>query len=470
MNLGKIKEKEEVKKFKILFEIPFDPVRRKNSVLVENENKILISRGATEEILKRCSEIEGNLNAAEIKEMIEKEGREGKRILAIGYKFFDKDKFSEEDERDLKFLGFITFSDPLRKTAKETINLAKKLGVQIKILTGDSKEVSGKVAMDVGLIDNQEKVILGKDLENLPEEEFDRKCEEFNVFARILPKMKLKIIKSLQKKYEVGFMGEGINDAPSLKIANVAIAVRGAADVSKEAADILLTENNLKVVIEGIKEGRNIFVNINKYLKTTLSSNFGNFYSVAAFSLILPFLPMLPAQILLVNLLTDFPLISVSFDKVDIDELEKPRVYKLNQFLPLIFILAIISSIFDFAFLGTFWGRGEGQIQTAWFLMSIFTEILLIFSVRTKKFFLLAEAPASVLTFLAILVSSVALVLPFTSFGRNFLKLSPLTLSSFLTIFSLILAYLFVNELVKNVYYGYLKRRSELNNSNQTVA
>jgi len=463
--LQKEEERGRAKKFKLLFEIPFDSKRKRNSVLVENERKILISRGAPEEILERCSErIEENLKIEEIKENLKKEGREGRRILAIAYKFFEKNEFSEKDEKNLKFLGFITFTDPLRKTAKNAINLAKKLGIQIKILTGDSPEVAGKIAIDVGLIDDPKKVLLGRDLESFSADEFEKKCEEFNVFARVLPETKLKIIKSLQKKCEVGFLGEGINDAPALKIANVAIAVKEATDVSKEAADILLLEDDLKIVVEGIKEGRDIFANINKYIRTTLSSNFGNFYSVATMSLILPFLPMLPPQILLVNLLSDFPLVLISFDSVDVEELRKPKFYKLTQLLPLIFLLAIISSIFDFAFLGIFWGKGESQIQTGWFLMSVFTEILLIFSVRTRKFFFAAKAPAPILIVASILASLVTLILPFTNFGQHFLKFVSPNLSSFLTIFSLILAYLFANEIVKQIYYGHLKKRNNFLN------
>jgi len=463
--LQKEEERGRAKKFKLLFEIPFDSKRKRNSVLVENERKILISRGAPEEILERCSErIEENLKIEEIKENLKKEGREGRRILAIAYKFFEKNEFSEKDEKNLKFLGFITFTDPLRKTAKNAINLAKKLGIQIKILTGDSPEVAGKIAIDVGLIDDPKKVLLGRDLESFSADEFEKKCEEFNVFARVLPETKLKIIKSLQKKCEVGFLGEGINDAPALKIANVAIAVKEATDVSKEAADILLLEDDLKIVVEGIKEGRDIFANINKYIRTTLSSNFGNFYSVATMSLILPFLPMLPPQILLVNLLSDFPLVLISFDSVDVEELRKPKFYKLTQLLPLIFLLAIISSIFDFAFLGIFWGKGESQIQTGWFLMSVFTEILLIFSVRTRKFFFAAKAPAPILIVASILASLVTLILPFTNFGKHFLKFVSPNLSSFLTIFSLILAYLFANEIVKQIYYGHLKKRNNFLN------
>ena len=450
-----------LKKYKLLFEIPFDPKRKMNSVLIEgeNKNKILILRGAPEEILERCLEIEGNLNKEEIEKNLKKEGEEGKRILAIAYKNFKKDEYSEKDESDLKFLGYITFLDPLKKTAKATLELAKKLGVQIKILTGDAPEVAGKVAMDVGLIDHPEKVILGKDLDSLSENEFEKKCEEYQVFARISPETKLKIIKSLQKKYEVGFIGEGINDAPSLKVANVAIAVKGAADVSKEASDILLLENDLRIAAEGIREGRNIFANINKYIKCTLASNFGNFYSVATMSLILPFLPMLPAQILLVNILSDFPLISLAGDSVDIEELRKPKMYRLNQMFPLIILLATISSIFDFVFLGIFYGGNEGLIQTLWFIMSVLTEIFLIFSIRTRRFFLAAKRPTGFLIFLSVLTLVLTLILPFTDFGKNFFHFTPPLPSSLLTIFSLVLSYLFANEIIKWIYLEHLKRR-----------
>ena len=457
----KIKDKNLFKNFKILSEIPFDPKRLRNSALAMNEEKekILILRGAPEKILEISSEIEGNIKREEIEREIKGKGKDGKRILAIAYKNFKKDEYSEEDESDLKFLGYITFLDPLKKTAKATLELAKKLGVQIKILTGDAPEVAGKVANDVGLIDDPKKVILGKDLDSLPENEFEKKCEEFRVFARIAPETKLKIIKSLQKKYEVGFMGEGINDAPALKIAHVAIAVKGAADVSKEASDILLLETDLRIVIEGIREGRNIFANINKYIKCTLSSNFGNFYSVATMSLILPFLPMLPAQILLVNLLSDFPLISLAGDSVDVEELRKPKMYRLNQIFPLIIFLAIISSIFDFTFLGIFYGQKESLIQTLWFTMSVLTEISLIFSIRTRRFFLTAKKPAGFLIFLSILTSTLTLILPFTNFGKNFFHFTSPLPSSLLTIFSLILAYLFASEIVKQIYYGHLKKR-----------
>jgi Mg2+-importing ATPase len=229
----------ELKKAKLIYEIPFSPQRLRNSALVEFDGKrFLILRGAPEKIL----EISKGNKGEEILRIAREKGKEGKRVLAIAFKEFSKNSFSESDERDLEFLGILCFFDPLKKDAKKTLNLAKRLGVQIKILTGDSKEVAAQIAKEIGLIKEENEVILGKDLENLPEKEFDEACEKYFVFARVLPETKLKIIKSLQKKYEVGFVGEGINDAPALKEANVAIAVKGAAEISKEVSDIILLE------------------------------------------------------------------------------------------------------------------------------------------------------------------------------------------------------------------------------------
>jgi Mg2+-importing ATPase len=290
-------------------------------------------------------------------------------------------------------------------------------------------------------------------LENLLEKEFDEICQKYSVFARVLPETKLKIIKSLQKNYEVGFVGEGINDAPALKVANVAIAVKGAAEISKEAADIILLKNDLATIIEGIRRGRNIFSNIQKYIKIALSSNFGNMYSMAGISLIFPFLPMLPTQILLENLLSDLPLISIATDTLDPEELRRPKAQKFSQIFPLIFFLALVSSLFDFIFFGIFYLQGEASIQTHWFLLSVLTELFIILSVRTRKFFLLSKPPSPILIFLSILVFLISFSLPFTHFGQSYFKFIVPTLSSILTLISLSLAYLLVNEIVKFFYY-----------------
>ena len=449
-------DSKELKKAKLISEIPFSPQRLRNSVLVEwQEKKYLILRGAPEKILELS-----HLDENEKKELLEKarkKGKEGKRILAISFKEFENDFYSEEEEKELEFLGFLFFVDPLKKDAKTTINLAKKLGVEIKILTGDAPEVAEQIGKEVGLME-KEGMILGKELEGLSEKDFDEACQKYSVFARVLPETKLKIIKSLQKKFDVGFIGEGINDAPALKEANVAIAVKSAAEISKDTADIILLKNDLKTIIEGIKRGRNIFSNIQKYIKATLSSNFGNMYSMVAISLIFPFLPMLPTQILLLNLLSDLPLVSIATDSLDVEELRKPKFYKFSQIFPFIFFLALVSSLFDFIFFGIFFKQGEASIQTHWFLLSVLTELVIILSVRTRKFFMLAKPPNLILISLTIFVWIISFILPFTSFGKNYFSFIAPSFASILIIISISLAYLSANEIVKHLYFKHLSR------------
>lgn len=344
--------KQSLKKIRIISEIPFDSFRLRNSVLLQEPEgkRILVVRGAPEVILKLSSGFDGNLPQEVFKKEMERKGSEGKRILAVAFKEFEKNNLSEDDEKDLIFLGYFCFKDPLKATAKATIQSANKLGVKVKILTGDSKEIAGFVGKEIGLIKDPQKVITGEELDALPEEEFEKKCEEFSVFARVSPQTKYKIVLQLAKRCEVGFLGEGLNDAPALKAAHLGIAVKEATDIAKDVADIILLEKDLGVIIGGIEEGRNIFSNINKYIKTALSSNFGNFYSIAFISLFIPFLPILPTQALLVNLLSDFPLITVSSDRVDPEELRKPKFYQLNNFISLIVLLALVSTVFDFIF------------------------------------------------------------------------------------------------------------------------
>jgi len=448
-----------IKKFSVISEIPFDPLKLRNSTLLGDEkgNKILIVRGAPEVILERSIRLEGGVAETKIKEEIEKEGKEGKRTLALAFKEFNGLDYSEEDEKDLIFLGYFSFVDPLKKTAREAVELSRKLGVQIKILTGDSFEVAGTVAKETGLIkDPGKEVILANNLDSLSDEEFEKTCEKFHVFARVSPNTKYKIIQILQKKFEVGFLGEGINDAPALKIANVAIAVESAADISREVSDIILLRKDLRVLVDGIKEGRNIFYNIQKYIKCTLASNFGNFYSIAAISLAIPFLPMLPAQILLVNLLSDFPLIAVATDKVDIEELRKPKLYQLNQVILLIILLALVSTIFDFIFFAIFYKSGASLLQSLWFIESILTEIFLIFLIRTRHFFLRTKRPSSPLIVLSLLTLLVTISLPFTHIGKELFHFVSPSISALSIVFSLIISYFIISEIVKLIYFRYL--------------
>ncbi len=462
------------KKAKVLCEIPFDPARMRNSHLIElpEGERVLIVRGAPEVILKLSSEFEVRASKEMIQKEVEREGREGKRILAVGFKKFGKGQFSEEDEKGLTFLGYFSFHDPLKNKAKEAIQLAKEMGIQIKIITGDSKEVAGKIGKEVGIIENADDVILGETLDYFSSDDFEKACRDFSVFARISPKTKYKIVESLQKKYEVGFLGEGINDAPALKIANVAIAVKEGADISREVSDIILLQKDLRVIIDGIEEGRKIFSNINKYIKCTLASNFGNFYSIAAISLFIPFLPMMPVQILLVNLLSDFPLIAVATDSVDIKELRKPKLYKLETIMFLIFSLALVSTMFDFAFFA--WvsksfdlksAFGQANLQTLWFIESIITEILLIFSIRTSGLFFKAKFPSFLLIFFAIFTIIITFFLPFTDIGHEFFHFVSPKFSSLMTVIIILAGYFIISEIVKLIYFKHYKIKNSNHNN-----
>ncbi|MFH0987701.1 MAG: HAD-IC family P-type ATPase [Patescibacteria group bacterium] len=455
--------KESLKKFREIDEIPFDSFRFRNSVLLEDEsgNLILIVRGAPEKILELSSDYLNGGNPQEIKKSLEEEGNRGRRVLAVAFKRILKRNISEKDEKDLTFLGYFSFYDPLKETAEESINLARKLGLKIKLITGDSKEVSGYIGKEINLIKNSEKVILGEELERLSRDDFIKACESFSVFARISPRTKYKIVEALQKKCEVGFLGEGINDAPALKAANLAIAVEGAADVSREVSDIILLKKDLKVIIKGIEQGRNIFSNVNKYIKCTLASNFGNFVSIAIISLFIPFLPMLPLQILLVNLLSDFPLISIASDRVDAEELKRPKFYQLDKMIPLVVALALVSTVFDFTFFSIFRKSSETTLQTVWFIESILTEIILIFSIRTSHFFLKTKFPSPQLLLSSIFAIALTIFLPFTDFGRRVFHFNLPSLGSLLIVISLALGYFLTSEIVKLAFFR-LKAKNSL--------
>jgi len=279
--------------------------------------------------------------------------------------------------------------------------------------------------------------------------------EEHSVFARVSPEQKYKVIQLLREKREVGFLGEGINDAPALKIANVALVVQGAADIAQEAADIVLLQKSLEVIVDGIKEGREVFANTMKYIKATLSSNFGNFYAVAVASLLIDFLPMLPLQILLVNLLSDFPMIAIATDNVDADELKKPREYQVREIVLLATILGLISAVFDFIFFGLFYRISPQVLQTNWFMASIITELFFLFSIRTHFFFARAKGPSRPLLWLSAAAFGATIILPFTDFGQSIFKFTPPTSSHLIMILSIAAVYFAITEGVKLLYYRF---------------
>lgn len=446
--------KKRVKKFARLHEIPFDPIRRRNDVLVETDKGcVLIVRGAPEEVLALCGAI-GQEEKIKLEEWSKNAGLLGRRVLAIGIKKIkNKNCEIKEEEGDLDFLGLVSFLDPIKSSTRGAVKKAKELGVKVKVLTGDSKEVAGAVGIDIGLIKNFNEVLTGLEIEKMSEEERLVAVEHYHIFARVSPQQKFLIIQTLQKKFEVGFLGEGINDAPALKLANVALVVEGASDIAREASDIVLLSSSLSVIIDGIKGGREIFANTIKYLKITLISNFGNFYAIAIASLIITFLPMLPVQILLLNLLSDFPMIAIAADNVDTGELRRPKTYNVREVVLVAIFLGIISTVFDFIFFALFYKQAPAVLQTNWFIGSVLTEIALIYSVRTKFFFLRGRRTSLVLGGLSLVAVLTTVALPFTSLGVNLFKFQTPSFYHLYLILGVVICYFVVTEIVKIIYY-----------------
>lgn len=359
----------------------------------------------------------------------------------------------KDEEKNLTLVGLLSFVDPIKPSAKKAVEQAEKLGVKIKILTGDSQEVAGAVAYQIGLIKKTTDVITGEILDNLPDEEKTLAVEKNSVFARVSPDQKYNIIKLLQENNEVGFLGEGINDAPALKIANVGLVVDSASDIARESTDIILLKKSLEVIIDGIKEGRKVFANTIKYIKATLASNFGNFFAVATASLLIDYLPMLPLQILLLNLLSDFPMIAIATDNVDSQELQKPKSYNLKEIAFLATVLGIVSTVFDFIFFAMFYRIGPAVLQTNWFIGSILTELILLFSIRTKFIFFKAKPPSRILYWLSGLAILVTVILPFTGFGQTVFKFTRPQANQLWLIFGLVICYFIITEIVKHFYY-----------------
>lgn len=452
-------QKEKIMKAKLFREIPFDPGRKRTTKLFNvDEQTVIITMGAPELLLPILTKSERS-GAEKGNTWLHRQAKDGKRILAVAGKSLSHvhDDISRL-EQDLTFYGFISFSDPIKPTTKPAIEEAEKLGIQVKILTGDSKEVAGFVATQIGLIKDTDTVITGDELDSMTVEKKHEAVEKHHVFARVTPEQKHTIIKLLQEKHEVGFLGEGINDAPALKLANVALVVEGASDIAKEASDIVLLEKSLHVIVEGIKEGRKVFANTTKYITATLSANFGNFFAVSLASLIIDYLPMLPLQILLVNLLSDFPMIAVATDTVDAESIKVPSRYDFKSFALIALFLGSVSTIFDFIFFSIFVRMGQGVLYSGWFMGSILTELLFVFSIRSKKFFLNTTRPSGMLIMLTVIAGAFTIVLPQTSVGVDFFKFTPLTRIQLLGVFAIVLFYLATTETVKLLYYRMNKK------------
>jgi Mg2+-importing ATPase len=393
---------EVVAKYKKLDEIPFDFTRRMMSVLVQDPDgkSILLTKGAPEEIFLHCShfELDGKLSPMDparivgLKEEYDSLSNDGFRVLAVAARELQgKTICAKEDECDLVLKGYVAFLDPPKSTAGRALEALHKHGVSLKILTGDNQLISRKVCRDVGL--SPDPMLLGGDVEKMSDTELAEASEKTTLFARLSPAHKERVIRALRGKgHVVGFLGDGINDAPALRAADIGISVDTATDVARESADLILLEKDLMVLEEGVTEGRKVFANIVKYIRMGASSNFGNMFSVLGASAFLPFIPMAPIQVLTNNLLYDFSQVPIPGDAVDDEQVSKPRPWNIAEIRRFILFIGPISSIFDyttfFVMLWVFscWDPSRASLfQTGWFVESLMTQTLIIHVIRTNK-------------------------------------------------------------------------------------
>jgi Mg2+-importing ATPase len=491
-----VHEKMDITGYQKIDEVPFDFVRRRVSVAVEYDSqKYFISKGAPEEIFKVSSFCEIDGLSVDLTEDLRKKAEqkyydlstEGFRVLGVAYKKLKEAKtiYSVSDECDMVFMGFMAFLDPPKETAGESIKLLTQAGIELKILTGDNEQVTRKTCETLGF--EIKGIVLGNEINQMSEEALARTVEEANVFARVTPIQKNRIIALLKRNgHVVGFMGDGINDAPSLKSCDVGVSVNNAVDVAKESADIILLKNDLTVLAEGVIEGRRTFGNTMKYIMMSVSSNFGNMLSVVGATLILAligfvftpmqpwiflgFLPMLPIHILLNNLLYDFSQSTITMDNVDSEYIEKPKRWDIGYIKSFMLSLGPVSSLFDFLtfFIMIFLfipavGAVSGNIdsmlaaeklfQTAWFVESIVTQTVIVFIIRTRQSPFWKSKPGKYLLISSVAIIAIAVIMPFTGLGQNYFQFTPLPPEFFAILVGLVLAYVVLAEVIKRWFH-----------------
>ncbi|MDM1554629.1 magnesium-translocating P-type ATPase [Chryseobacterium indologenes] len=458
-------------------EIPFDFERRRMSVILNTSKgkHLMISKGAVEEMLSLCKyaldpgddhslHIENDniiplddLMKEKIIRMSEKLNAEGLRVLLVAIREFEGDhplNYSVADEKNLILTGFIGFLDPAKPSAEPSIKALHKLGIEVKVITGDNDIVAKKICLDVGIPINT--IMLGDKLENMSDEQLSKDMDLYSVFAKVSPLQKQRIVKILRSKgHTVGFMGDGINDAAAIKEADVGISVDTGADIAKESADIILLEKDLMVLRSGVIYGRRTFGNIIKYIKMTASSNFGNMFSMIGASALLPFLPMLPLQILTQNLLYDISQSSIPWDTMDKDFLEQPKKWETDSIKKFMLYIGPLSSIFDYVTFAVMFfifkantSEHQGLFQTGWFVEGLLSQTLIVHIIRTKKIpFIQSWATAPVIA-LTSLIMLTGILIPFTPLAE-YLKMQPLPLSYFPYLIGILTGYCILTQLVK---------------------
>jgi Mg2+-importing ATPase len=450
-------------------EVPYDFVRKRLSVVVGRVGALpdMITKGALDNVLAACSQVQhgetlvplDESRRAGLQQCYAAWSEQGFRVLGVALRQgVDKaGAYSHGDERDMTFAGFLLFFDPPKAGVDETIADLEELGVRLKIITGDNKLVALHTAQAVGL--EVTGVLTGADLDNLHEEALWQAAGHANLFAEVDPNQKERIILALKKTgHVVGYMGDGINDAPALHAADVGISVDQAVDVAKEAADFVLLKHDLTILRQGIEMGRRTFANTLKYVFITTSANFGNMFSMAGASLFLPFLPMLPLQILLTNFLTDFPAMAIAGDSVDREMVEEPRRWNIQFVRNFMFTFGTVSSVFDYLTFGLLLlvlHVSQDQFRTAWFLESVMTELLIMLVIRTRKPFFRSK-PGKYLLVGTLLVAVVTLVLLYLPLNRT-LGFTPLPLPLLLVLLGITGLYVLASEATKHAFYRHVQ-------------
>ena len=449
--------------FKKLDEIPYDFIRKRLSILIAKGNKhLMVTKGALSNVLAVCSSAEvaeGRIaDIATVKEQIQQHfeefGRQGFRTLGVAYKEVISDTvITREQEADMTFLGFLILFDPPKPGIIETIRQLKHLGVSLKIITGDNRLLAAHVSQQVELLNPH--ILTGEDLHQMSDTALLKRVNDVDVFAEVEPNHKERIILAMKKAgHVVGYMGDGINDASAIHAADVGISVDSAVDVAKEAADIVLLEKDLNVLVQGVREGRMTFANTLKYVFMASSANFGNMFSMAGASLFLPFLPLLPKQILLTNLLTDFPEMTIATDSVDRELVEKPRRWNIRFIRNFMLTFGILSSIFDYLTFGVLLlvlQATTDQFRTGWFIESVISASVTVLVIRTRKSFFRSK-PGKYLLMATLLIVVVTILFPITPLAE-LLGFQPLPFTTLLVIGMIVLFYVLAAEIVKRSFY-----------------
>lgn len=458
----KHKINEQVINYEKIDEIPFDYVRKKMSVVVKHDNHYrIITKGALEEVLKSCKDVKINNEhktltpkmIADINNNARDLASQGMQVIAIASK-----REHVEDEKDMTFIGFVAFLDPPKKSVKNTIKNLKKYGVTTKILTGDNQYSTENICKLVGIQNKQ--ILLGEDVDKMSDEELSKQVEDINVFARMNPLQKERIIKILKKNgHVVGYMGDGVNDAPSLHNSDVGICVETATDIAKEASDIILLEKSLNVVFNGVLEGRKVYGNIIKYMKMALSSDFGDVFSIFIASLFLPFLPLLPIQMLIQDFLYDFSQIAIPYDNVDEEFLLKPKKWDTKGLGSFMNVMGPVSSIIDVLAFLAFWFilgynciEKETFFQTAWFVECLISETLIIHFIRTSKIPFVQSRANPILTTLTLVTIIGSILSPILLHNISSFHFEILPPIYYLIVLVLSLLYVIPVQLVKKFY------------------